>query len=48
LTPNFLYAALETPTCAPFFEERRMNFATPPHFTGNREMGHRQALLFTR
>jgi hypothetical protein len=26
-TPNFLYAALDTATCAPFVKERRMKFA---------------------
>jgi hypothetical protein len=28
-TPNFLYAALDTATCAPFIKERRMKFAEP-------------------
>jgi hypothetical protein len=31
--PNFLYAALDTAACAPFFKERRMKLVEPtkPH-----------------
>ena len=38
-TPNFLYAALDTATCAPFIKERRMKFADPRNSTGNRGYG---------
>jgi len=38
-TPNFLYAALDTATYAPFIKERRMNFAEPTNSTGNRGYG---------
>ena len=31
-TANFLYAALDTAACAPFFKERRMKFAEPTKF----------------
>jgi hypothetical protein len=37
--PTFLHAALDKGACAPFFKERRMRFAEPPSFTGNRGCG---------
>ena len=30
--PNFLYAALDTTACAPFFKERRMKSGEPTKF----------------
>jgi hypothetical protein len=36
-TPNFLYAALDKAACAPFYEERRINFAEPNEL--NRKSG---------
>jgi hypothetical protein len=37
--PNFLHAVLDKTACAPFFKERRMRFADPLNFSGNRGYG---------
>jgi hypothetical protein len=43
-TPNFLYAALDTSTCAPFIKERRMSCPEPTKL--NRKSGIWATLYF--